>query len=142
MARFYCAILFESQAFSALHATHIAVNRRQIARRNYWTPSFIRFVPRSVACWPTNARAFLLCWGNKGSPTSLCACRTRARRTRKFARISSFVTVVEFHLRNNIPRIPFVEIHSPLSELVHYVKVSQQRIVSRLGNEWRNARYP
>lgn len=52
------------------------------------------------------------------------------------------LAVVEFHLRNNIPRIPFVEIHSPLSEPVHYVKVSQQRIVSRLGNEWRNARHP
>lgn len=30
------------------------------------------------------------------------------------------LAVVEFHLRNNIPRISFVEIHSPLLEPVHY----------------------
>lgn len=37
------------------------------------------------------------------------------------------VALLEFHLRNNISantRIPFVEIHSPLFELVHYAKVS------------------
>lgn len=75
-------------------------------------------------------RSLFFCNGNKGKPDIIIiACRTR-----KFVRISPFVVALEFHLRNNIPRISFVEIHSPLwGECI--TKVSQQRIVSRLANE-------
>lgn len=106
-------------AFSTLHATHIAMNRRQIGRRNYWTPSFTRFVPRSVACWPGNAR-FSFVQEIKGTRHHYVRVELVPDELESSLEYPLLLAVVEFHLRNNIPRISFVEIHSPLLEPVHY----------------------